>query len=375
MDAGANNHLDLESDVLLGTSTFFPDQGPAEVDRLLQMVSRNRYTTFLTLYGELSRLFAGTGREREFFGSALKVITVPPEERQSTVNDPLFQIWTGFALREANRVLAGLTTDTGSLEQTLNEFPSVLQRIAATTPAHPIDGDPPIRRFDVDPLIAAALPPSYEFPTDESARKQLERTGHPVGFFRDVVKIALERMRATWPECHEQFRKLVKLICYLPDGVFRSCSAARYTGVILLSAKDNSLLDLEESLVHEGGHQLLYTITEASPFIDPQQPQDELFTLPWSGQQRDLYGYFHASFIYTLLVKYFERLEKREESELRRAENRLAFILKGLTRALPDLHASKGFSPYGRELLESLAREVRLLEDRHAGLMAKSASA
>jgi hypothetical protein len=94
--------------------------------------------------------------------------------------------------------------------------------------------------------------------------------------------------------------------------------------------------------------------------------------LPWSGQKRDLYGYFHAFFVYIALVKYMGRVRSRSSRELLRAQKRLVFILQGLIKALPDFEASADFTPQGRQLLENLIKEVRTLENQYAGLLAIS---
>jgi uncharacterized protein (UPF0276 family) len=95
-----------------------------------------------------------------------------------------------------------------------------------------------------------------------------------------------------------------------------------------------------------------------------------LYTLPWSGQKRDFYGYFHAFYVYIALVKYLGRVRSRSTDELQRAQNRLLYILRGLIKALPDFEASTEFTPQGRQLLENLAKEVRAQEagEAHMGM-------
>jgi hypothetical protein len=375
MDIGNSGQRELSVDDLFQGTTFLPDTEPSRFEVLLERVSRNRYTTFVVLYTELFQLFADSPHLADFFEQALNLILLPAREQRLIINDPVFQVWSVLTFHYTNLVLTKKAADTAALEKMLIEFPDVLARLRATDRTQRNNDYPPVYRFDVDPLIMIATPPSYEFPEDEVTRKQLERSGYSLHFFCDVVNIALLRIECTWPACHEQFKKLVKSICYLPDGSFRSCSASRYTGVILLSSRDDSILDLEESLVHEATHQLLYNIVEVCPVIDEQAPRDASFTLPWSGQQRDLYGYFHAFFVYVALVKYLERVRSRSSHELQRAESRLAFILHGLTKALPDFEASGDFTPQGRQLLGNLAQEVRALESKHAGLLAKTAPA
>ncbi|EJL97629.1 hypothetical protein PMI18_04287 [Pseudomonas sp. GM102] len=374
MDTGNRGQRELSVEDLFQGTTFLPDTEPSRFEVLQQRVSRNRYTTFTVLYAELFKLFPDAPHLAEFFEQAVNLILLPPPEQHSIINDPVFQVWSALVFKYANLVLTKKTEETAELEKFLVEFPDVLARVKAKDKSRSAYDCPPVYRFDADPLIMLATPPSYEFPEDEVTRKKLERSGYSVHFFGDVVNIALLRIEHTWPACHEQFRKLVKSICYLPDASFRSCSASRYTGVILLSSRDDSILDLEESLVHEATHQLLYNIVEVCPVVNEEASQEATFTLPWSGQKRDVYGYFHAFYVYVALVKYLERIRSRSSHELQRAQKRLAFILRGLVRALPDLEASSDFTPQGRQLLENLAQEVRVLESHHAGLLAKTAT-
>ena len=206
------------------------------------------------------------------------------------------------------------------------------------------------------------LPPSYEVPDDPIKRKAASQLGHPLGFFRDVVLVALDRIHATWPQARDLFDRMVYAVCYLPDGDFRSCSASRYTGVILISSRDRSLLDLEESLVHEAGHQLLYNIVEVHPVTD--SAAEGQYRLPWSGQFRDLYGYFHAFFIYVLLAQYHERAIHRPGSDGSLAEVRFREILRGLTAAVPNFK-NPHLTLQGQGMVESLAKNVAELETRH----------
>ncbi|WP_225875036.1 aKG-HExxH-type peptide beta-hydroxylase [Pseudomonas bananamidigenes] len=326
----------------------------------------------MVLYAELFKLLGEDSRLSAFFQRAVELVLLPPREQASIINDPVFQIWAGQTFRLTNHCLVGKSDNTVELEKALLEFSDMLDRVKERNTSVAAQSDPPVYRFDADPLIMQATPPSYEFPEDEATRKRLERGGFSSRFFADVVKIALLRIEHTWPACREQMKSLIKSICFVPDGTFRSCSASRYTGVILLASRDESILDLEESLVHEATHQLLYHIVEVSDVVDPDASQEPSFSLPWSGQKRDLYGYFHAFYVYIALVKYMERVRSRSAEEMQRAQNRLLFILRGLIRALPDFQASADFTPHGRQLLDNLAAEVRAMESKYAGRLAAS---
>lgn len=375
MNIGNSGLRELSDDELFQGTTFLPDAEPSRTEVLLERVSRNRYTSFGALYTELLQLFPNAPQLAEFFEQAFNLIEPPTREQRLIINDPVFQVWNILTAHYAHLVITKKAADTDVLEKMLIEFPQMLARVKITDSACTNDYCPPVYRFDVDPLVASVAPPSYEFPKDETTRKQLERNGHSVNFFCDVVNIALLRIEHTWPACREQFRKLVKSICYLPDGSFRSCSASRFIGIIFISNRDDSILDLEESLVHEATHQLLYNIVEVCPVVKDETSREALFSLPWSGQKCDFHGYFHEFFVYVALVKYLGRVRSRSSHELQRAQNRLVFILQGLIKALPDFEASTDFTPQGRQLLENLAKEVRGLESQHAGLLAISGTA
>lgn len=372
MEIGSSGQRELSVDELFQGTTFLPDSEPSRFEVLLERVSRNRYTCFAALYTELFQLFKGAPHLAEFFEQAFNLIVPPTREQRLIINDPVFQIWNLLASHYTNLVVTKKSADTQALEKMLLEFPEMLARVRTADNTRLNDYCPPVHRFNVDPLVAIAAPPSYEFPEDEATRKQLERNGYSVNFFCDVMNIALLRIEHTWPACHEQFKKLVKSVCYLPDGSFRSCSASRFTGIILLSSRDDSILDMEESLVHEATHQLLYNIVEVCPVLNEEASREAVCTLPWSGQKRDVYGYFHAFFVYVALVKYLGRVRSRSSRELQRAQNRLVFILQGLIKALPDFEGSADFTPQGRQLLDNLIKEVRVLENQYAGLLAIS---
>ncbi|QXI30864.1 aKG-HExxH-type peptide beta-hydroxylase [Pseudomonas vanderleydeniana] len=361
-----------ELDDLFQNNTFLPDATPNRFNHLLDQLSQDRYTTLATLYAEAYRLFPATPELDGFFASTANLILLPPLERRAIINEPVFQIWARRSVYLTHQVLDGLQSGRGDLLENLQALPDILLRLAQAAAQHPSANRPPIRRFDIDPLIAAELAPTYEFPSDEATRQALENTGYSIHFFGDVVNVALSRIAMTWPGCHEQFRHLVRLIGYLPDGHFRTGSARRFSGAILLSARDHSLLEVEESLVRETAHQLLYCIEELCPVVDPQADEERLYLLPWSNRPCGLAEYFQAFFAQLMRLKYLERVRQRPASEMQRAEEHLVFILRGLGRALPTLTSSREFTPRGRLLLAHLVEEVLTREQQHANLLART---
>ncbi|MGH8142347.1 MAG: aKG-HExxH-type peptide beta-hydroxylase, partial [Steroidobacteraceae bacterium] len=166
------------------------------------------------------------------------------------------------------------------------------------------------------------------------------------------------------PAARMNFDRFVKIIVHLPDLESRSCSAARFAGAILLSSGDDTMLAMAESLVHECGHQALYCVMELEPLICDAGQRS--FTLPWSGSQRDAYGYFHAAYIYLLLALFYERVVNSGRDDQADAQERLAAILAGLDRALCDFANADFFTEAGKAFFNRLANQsVTVIERNH----------
>lgn len=356
-------------------SVHSPEQEQAEalpwnsrlhMQNILERTATLRFTTFLALQAELLSLHSEPCRHSNFLYHASDVACLEDDTRGLIVNHPVFRAWVALTLREMNLLFIGRTADTQALTDLLLEFPRMVDRVRADLARGP---RPTFYRLDLDPLLVRVLPPSYDMPTEPAALEAARQAGHPLGFFRNVVAVALQRIEACWPVARSLVAELVGSIAYLPDGNFRSCSASRYTGLILLSARDGSILDLEESIVHEAGHQLLYAMVEIAPVC--KEDAQGNYKLPWSTQVRDIYGYFHALFIYVILARYLERVAaSRKEDEARRATDRLHHIVRGLVAAVPDFEADTGLTAQGRTLFEQLKAEIFAIAARHSADMA-----
>ena len=330
----------------------------------LAAVAKARCTNFAALQGELLGLHPEICERTDFLNVACDTFCLPTPVRDQIFDHPVFRIWFSKLLRELNLDFLGQAKK-GGVEIALASFSHVLERVQSD-----LSSAPRLRFMsrNIDPLVAESLPPSYVMPNGAAALSAADRMGHPLSFFQEVASLALDRIMGTWPEVHDLIRRLVAIVLYLPDGDFRSCSASRYAGVVLISARDNSIVDLEESIVHEAGHQLLYTIAELDAITVPFAAGD--FRLPWSTQVRNLYGYFHAYFIYVLLARYLERVMERDGPSGERAAARVKHILGGLIKAREELDSVKDVTVAGRRLLEALGVEVSGLLGRHPRFVA-----
>lgn len=216
-----------------------------------------------------------------------------------------------------------------------------------------------IHRYVVPSLLKRVSPPSYTFP--DRAVVRTRRHAYTLDFFREVCETALSKIHGTWPELHDDLVTYIKRLVHVPDADFRSCSAVRYAGVVFLSGNDYSLVEVEESLVHEYGHQILYNVMEIDPLlVSPTSPRP--YRLPWSGSTRDLYGYFHAFYIYVILACYYARVATaegvpRDADERAFCHDRHLQIVHGLIIACDDFKPEL-FTCAGKNLLQQLIHLV-----------------
>jgi len=333
-------------------ATFLPLDRPSRSDALLEKVYRSHQAAFVAFSLKLSatepELYLQTGVSE----CLEKFKQLSADERQRLIEHPPFLIWlklilsSGSSRDDLKRRLPELKRIMGSFAKERDD------RSALTTS----EAQAQLARFDVDPLIREAALPEYSFPDRDRQREFEDMVVYPMSFFAEMVTIAVKRIERAWPAAQRDFFKFVKLIVDMVDADFTSYSGYNHAGVIFVSTDNSSLVALEEYLIHELGHQILYNVMELDPLVINEP--ERMFRLPWSGQERDLCGYFHAFYIYTFMVHYLRRVEGRSKREQRRISDRLSHVLKGLDRATDDLEALDRFTPRGRRLFENLKQSL-----------------
>lgn len=293
----------------------------------------------------------------------------PSAEADALFDDPAMQIWRRFLVR-------GLASD--DRDNTLmhcREMPTVIERTVRRLNGEAgryIPGTPiAFQQFDLDPYIMTITPPSYDFRAELEAGQDDGNgsnggDGCNAALQADLVATALDSIAHAWPEMRREIDDFVSIIGYLPAADFRSCSAARYAGIVYLGDGDASLLDIEESLVHETGHQILYRVAEITPLTRPDTPPAPEYVLPWSGSKRDLFGYFHAFYIYALLVKYFWRRSLVGDRMAGTARRRAVLILIGIRLAEPVLKSAGQLTDQAQAMLAAVIADMDAVESAMA---------
>lgn len=339
---------------LWNQATFMPHDLSARSDILLESVAKRQRTTFLAFCLFVSAMQPDLYIESGLAENSARFQSLDSRQKRLFLEYPIFRIW----LKQATRAVE-LGTE---MKRTLSELKRVMEVFEKGDPHVALEtdcGTIELLRFNPDPLILRAVQQDYSFPS-ETRRKEFEQVAaYPVSLLVESVHAALERIRLTWLEAFKDFFKFVKIVVDPIDAGFKSYSSQELTGVIFVSTNSEPLL-LEEYLIHELGHQILLNLMELDPLVKKEETGRK-FNLPWSGKEREFYGYLHAFFAYILLYNYFGKVKGRSMKEQSSASDRLAHIGDGLVRAVPELEHANLFTPRGKQLFENLKSELHRL--------------
>jgi hypothetical protein len=337
---------------LWNQATFMPDDLSARSNMLRESVAKKLQSSFLAFYLFVSAAEPDVYSKSGMAEHSARFQSFDAKKKQLFVEHPIFRIW----LKRATRSLESRI----EMRSTLSELKRVMEAFEKDEPLITLEtdcGNVEFLRFDPDPLIVQAALPNYVFPA-QTRTKELE-DAFPIASAVESVQAALQRVRLTWFEAFREFFKFVKLVVDPIEASFTSYSSHELAGVIFVSTNSDSLL-VEESLIHELGHQILLSVLELDPLVIEEETRRK-FSLPWSGKEREIYGYLHAFFIYLMLYNYYGRVKIRSIEEQSSASDRLAHIGDGLVKAVPELEDANLFTPRGKQLFENLKIEAHRL--------------
>lgn len=298
------------------------------------------------------------GKIKEVFN---QIMDMDEERRKFFMDDPAFVRWLDCLIT----AIKNLPESLSSVQELSNKLDGLIERVEKRMNKSNfsyIKGTSIlVQRLDLDDIIKEATPPTYDFAMLEDTYSPASEVFPTMDQFTDNITLAFKEIKKCDPKLWDLLQSLIQIIGYTPDATFRSCSAARYQGVVYLCGIENSIIDLEESIVHEAAHQLLYKISELYPITGPDAARDPIYELPWSGAKRNLFGYYHAFFIYLQLVKYFDHRAKTAGDETAYIERKRELIHRGLMVAAKDLAYVPGMTDYGRSLYNHLVDEINAL--------------
>lgn len=320
---------------------FFPFDTSDSIERFAEAVYAKREDV-ATKLSVLVALDEQSSQLREMSTQLDKFFSLDDPVRRRAVSHPMFYVWMRTVIAAVN----GAEVDPALVPLDID----YLARHSQRSYQH---------EADVHPVVRWSIPPTHIF-TEPFAPEH--RDPDRDGTYEQAIETALRRADWKVPGFADAFGLLVRNVLVLEDVDFRSCSADRYQGLLILTTSDQSLIELEESLVHEFTHQVLYLLDYWDPVFLDKDDRAEL-TLPWSGSVRNYFGFVHASYVYLVLRDYYQRSIETADYDLEFCVERRDAIQSGLDRAAPTLlgHLDK-LTPAGRTFVEGLVRNIPVTE-------------
>jgi hypothetical protein len=340
-------------------ATCFPLEGSSALPALVEEACRRREALFIATALRQNGLGSSISLSSELSNTVDEFAHLDPKERREITGHPVFAL----ALDEFLRTVISADEEPGPETEKLVAAYQRTQAALHSRDVPRIDSTE-LRRWDTDPLIVERAPPTYTFPPVAERRRRAHMDAYELADFAKFGATAMDRLGVVWPELRQQFSLVVRVLVQIPDAPYRSASAVRYRGVVFLSSDDVTLMDIEESLVHEFGHQVLYELMAARPLLVDGAAGS--YRLPWSGSRRDFYGYVHAFYIYLLLALYLERALRQAIHDADELRPLFRHIVGGLEEARHDFELDARFTRAGAGFMRALQGELDLLEARLA---------
>lgn len=348
-------------------STFTPIDYPIRSALLLHEVARERQAALAVVAMKLR----SRGRS-ELVEPLIARLAQPADARRAFVATPELRVWLKQAIRALGLAHTGakqvIAAELDPLIQTFTQIKSSREASGPRVPGTPIR----LVGHELSPLLATAIPPSCHILTVPE-RETPGPSNCTLTIAGEALAEALANIARSWPALHEDILRYVDCIVYLSGVGFHSCSAEPYTGAILLSDSIPTSADLQQSLVREYAHQVLYNVMELDPLLTNSSDEGSL-ALPWPGAPRDHHACFHAYFVDLIVALYLERIRDRPGPRPRQIAARLRRITLGLRKAQTQLDPA-GFNARGHQLLTQLHAQVEALAARQRARAAPVASA
>ena len=231
----------------LWRTTFQPDHSFEDLNTLREAVLAKRSKIATETLKDCITVLQSSSFE-SFLSSLLDVDLHKSAVSALVFNDPVFLIWLRFLLRaKANGRPQETVVHLLMLKTVLQD---VERRLTGKAQAYISGSLIAVEQGHLHEYLRAATPPSYDFTHFVEPNKEGVLVGHPLRMQVDMLSHAMGGIKAAWPELADQVPEFVRIIGYLPDATFRSCSAARYSGVVFLGNMDESLLDKKRSEEH-----------------------------------------------------------------------------------------------------------------------------
>ncbi|MDW8243039.1 MAG: HEXXH motif-containing putative peptide modification protein [Thermogemmata sp.] len=186
-----------------------------------------------------------------------------------------------------------------------------------------------------------------------------------------AVQLAKEALKiiGIWdPALLEEIRLISPEIQFIRDPSAHPDKAVSFSdnsvpGALYISVRRGdgwiSVYDLADSIIHEHRHQKLYLLQSIVPIVAVDAP---LVRSPWREDMRPPSGLFHAVFVFSTLLKYWQFIQLQSEGELKKYAKKEATRIKEQLEAARPILLNTKLTRVGYELARVVYEEVTSLD-------------
>lgn len=168
----------------------------------------------------------------------------------------------------------------------------------------------------------------------------------------NILKEALNILKETWPEIHEEIKYSVKKIVFFDDpkviGFVDFCSHGE---IYLRRDTIENQIRLAEEILHESSHVRLNAILATDPLFE--NGDEAIYNSPLRRERRPMFGLFHQLFVLTRLKSFYCRLKNNNEVK------RLNEIQNALFDAFVIVEKHALLTNHGNEMIDSIRSTVK----------------
>ncbi|HVN29375.1 MAG TPA: HEXXH motif-containing putative peptide modification protein [Candidatus Binataceae bacterium] len=184
-----------------------------------------------------------------------------------------------------------------------------------------------------------------------------------------LVKEALEAVRKFQPMTFEHLAAGLHTIALKPhDDTFINVTVSELPGAFVCTVPADPYV-LASSFIHEFHHNTLFALEERGPFFassEEDEIEGENHYSPWVETLRPLHGILHAVYVFIPVYRFWSaalRDGSLNESRAGFAREQLARIPVQLQIGINQLRRHAKLTPYGAEIVDTLAAETAEVRD------------
>ena len=177
---------------------------------------------------------------------------------------------------------------------------------------------------------------------------------------------ALDIIASYKPHLYDEIKSISPIIQLIQDPTAHPDKLVSFSdnvvpGALYVCIRVNNQLaspyDIAESIIHEHRHQKLYLLERYTPIIQSDFPYVKS---PWREELRPLSGLFHAVFVFSEIIKYWQFVLQNKfslrEKALLEIENNQRMLKDGLKTLLEN----DRYTSVGRTLIDSFYQQLML---------------